>query len=151
MTYKTAGGVVVNERGELLALARTVTRNGAPMDELRLPKGHIDPGETDAEAAIREVGEESGYWKVEIIANLGQAHSSFEMDGVRYERDEHYFLMRLLNNQRDAPQPVSEEEALFEPRWLPAEDAPALMTYPTEKIMAERARDLVRKRKSCIL
>jgi 8-oxo-dGTP pyrophosphatase MutT (NUDIX family) len=147
MVYKTAGGVVINKNGEILALARQVMRNGKIKDELRLPKGHIDPGETDAETAVREVGEESGYWLVEIIADLGEAHSSFSVDGVHYERDEHYFLMRLTEERRDAPQPVSEDEALFSPRWLAAEEVPGQLTYSTEQAIAQRACDYLMKQK----
>ena len=139
LRYKTAGGVVLNGRGEMLALARTVVRNGESVDELRLPKGHIDPGETDEQAALREVGEESGYWKTAIIADLGVARSSFKLDGVCYERDEHYYLMRLQDEVRGAVQPVSKEEALFQPRWLSLSDAPGLLTYATEKEFASRA------------
>ena len=143
IVYKTAGGVVINANKEILALSRTVVRNGMPVKELRLPKGHIDPGETDEETAVREVGEESGYWQVEIIADLGQSHSSFQLEGVRYERDEHYFLMRLSDPLRAAPQPVSAEEALFEPCWLEAYQAVLRMTYPTEQLMARRACDVM--------
>ena len=146
MVYKTAGGVVINKKQEILTLARTVMRDGGPVEELRLPKGHIDPGETDEEAAMREVGEESGYWQVEIIADLGESHSSFELDGVRYERDEHYFLMRLTDERRSAPQPVSAEEALFSPCWFEAAEAPMKLTYPTEGMMAQRACDVIEKK-----
>ncbi len=139
IVYKTAGGVVINAKKQILALQRTVQRNGRDVHEIRLPKGHIDPGETDAEAAVREVGEESGYWRVAIIADLGEAHSSFKLEGVRYERDEHYFLMRLVVEQRDAAQPVSAEEALFEPIWLAPDEAPSQMTYPSERAIVERA------------
>lgn len=147
VVYKTAGGVVVNKDSEILVLARQVVRDGKLKDELRLPKGHIDPGETDAETAVREVGEESGYWLLEIMADLGEAHSSFSVDGVQYERDEHYFLMRLKDERRDAPQPVSEEEALFSPCWLAAEEAPIQLTYPTEQEIAQRACDYLMKQK----
>ncbi len=147
VVYKTAGGVVINKDSEILALARQVVRDGILKDELRLPKGHIDPGETDEEAAVREVGEESGYWLVEIIADLGEGHSSFSVDGVHYERDEHYFLMRLTEERREAPQPVSAEEALFSPCWLAAKEAVNQLTYPTEQVMAQRACDHLIKQK----
>jgi len=147
MVYKTAGGVVMNSKDEILTLSRTVKRGDKTVEEWRLPKGHIDPGETDELAALREVGEESGYWQTEIIADLGESHSSFELDGVRYERDEHYFLMRLTDEHRDAPQPVSAEEALFSPCWFPKEDAPGHLTYPTERLMAQRAFDIISKTK----
>lgn len=146
LVYKTAGGVVVNDKGEMLALARTVVRNGRPVSELRLPKGHIDPGETDQEAALREVGEESGYWNTAIVGDLGEAHSSFQLEGVCYERDEHYFLMHLQEGAREAPQPVSEEEALFEPQWIPLEKAAELCTYATEKMFAARAIQFLQNR-----
>ena len=148
IVYKTAGGVVINSNREVLALARTLVRNGTRVDELRLPKGHIDPGETDAEAAVREVGEESGYWKVEIIADLGEAHSSFALDGVHYERDEHYFLMRLSDERRGAPQPTCAEEALFSPCWLAVEEAPVQLTFPTERLMASRAYDYIKQKQN---
>jgi 8-oxo-dGTP pyrophosphatase MutT (NUDIX family) len=141
--YTTAGGAVVRPGGELLALERAVMRGGREVNELRLPKGHIDPGETAEEAAVREVGEESGYWGVEIVADLGVVHSSFVYEDVQYERDERYFLMRLADVKRDAPQPVSDEEALFEPRWLSLAEAPDLLTYLTERSIAERAHDWV--------
>ncbi len=147
IVYKTAGGVVINERNEILALERIVTRGGQDVHEVRLPKGHIDPGETDEEAAIREVGEESGYWHVDIIADLGEGHSSFELDGLRYERDERYFLMRLSDTRPAAPQPVSAEEALFSPLWFLPEEAPRRMTYTTERIMVARARDIIQNQK----
>ena len=127
----------------MLALARTVLREGIPVYELRLPKGHIDPGETAEHAALREVGEESGYWKVEVTADLGLSHSSFRRDGVQYERDERYFLMRLIKEARENPQPVSEEEALFEPQWLDPAEALSRLTFPTEKEFAARALNIL--------
>jgi len=139
LAYTTAGGVVLNKQGRMLALSRTVIRNGKPSREIRLPKGHIDPGETAEEAAVREVGEESGYWSVKIVADLGLGHSSFCRDGIRYERDERYFLMRLASNTRQAISPTSEEEALFKPQWLKLEEAPARLTFTTEQEFAARA------------
>ena len=35
-------------------------------EQLVLPKGHIEPGETEAETAVREVLEESGVWATVI-------------------------------------------------------------------------------------
>ncbi|HPA74075.1 MAG TPA: NUDIX domain-containing protein [Spirochaetota bacterium] len=144
LSYTTAGGVVINARGEILALSRTVMRDGGPVHELRLPKGHIDPGETAEQAALREVGEESGYWDVEIVADLSLAHSSFSRDGIQYERDERYFLMRLTDDKRQNTLPVNEEEALFEPKWLLPDVAASRISFPTERDFAARAVPMVR-------
>lgn len=48
---EAAGGAVRNERGELLMI---LLRN-----RWDLPKGHVEAGESGAEAALREVGEET--------------------------------------------------------------------------------------------
>ena len=57
-----AGGVVVNDRGQIL-LYRNEDRG------FSFPKGHLDPGDTIESAAIREVKEETGI-KAEIIKAL---------------------------------------------------------------------------------
>ncbi len=137
--HKTAGGVVLNSAGHMLVLVRDVERDGVVKHEVRLPKGHVDPGETDEQAARREVHEESGYGGTEIVADLGRAHSEFEFRGHGHVRDEHYFLMRLTNEDRDAPQPTHADEALFQPRWLAPHDAAASLTYASEQDFARRA------------
>jgi 8-oxo-dGTP pyrophosphatase MutT (NUDIX family) len=138
-THKTAGGVVLNAENRVLVLERDVERGGGLVHEIRLPKGHIDPGESDEAAACREVGEESGYWHTAIIADLGVAHSSFVYRGRQHERDEHYFLMRLESPERGAPAPAGSEEALFQPVWLALDEAAERMTYPSEKDFILRA------------
>jgi len=55
--WSSAGGILFDERGRI-ALVRQRDRMGRW--RWTLPKGRIDPGETAAEAALREVHEESG-------------------------------------------------------------------------------------------
>ena len=59
--YQTAGGVVIYQQ-QMLLLDRPARQ------EVRLPKGHIDPGETPAITALRETREESGYVDLTILA-----------------------------------------------------------------------------------
>lgn len=136
----TAGGVVADPQGMLLVIERDVDREGETIHEVRLPKGHIDPGESAEEAALREVLEETGYRGVAIASDLGVAHSEYTFRGARHWREERYFLMRLCSPRRDAPSPMSPEEALFTPRWLPPAEAEAAMTYPSEREFIRRAR-----------
>lgn len=138
--HATAGGVVVNAQGSILVLERDVERDGAMVHEVRLPKGHIDPGETAEQAAVREVGEESGYWEVAIVADLGTAHSEYEFRGKQHVRDERYFLMRLKHPTRTLPTPMGPEEALFVPSWLAPEEAESRQSYPSEADFVGRAR-----------
>ena len=142
--YAAAGGIVMDEQGRVLLLERHVPRENTPSHEIRLPKGHIEPGETDEQAALREVCEESGYCHLAILADLGTWQHEFDFRDKHIVRDEHYFLMRLTNPQRQAPHhphPHS-EEALFQPLWAEDMDqAEALLTFESEKLFIRRARD----------
>src|SRR3990167_7325349 len=61
---ESAGGVVLNPRGEVLV----VNQNG---NSWSLPKGHIDPGESARGAAQREILEESGVDGLTYLDDLG--------------------------------------------------------------------------------
>ncbi len=138
--HETAGGVVVDAAGRLLVIERDVVRGGRMVHEVRLPKGHIDPGESPEAAAMREVGEESGYWDVAIVADLGEATSTFCHAGRRHIRRERYFLMRLTNPKRGAPAfTPGSEEVLFRPAWRDPQAAERSMTYPSEQDFVRRA------------
>lgn len=139
--YETGGGVVIDGRGRLLMLERWVDRDGVRVHELRLPKGHIDPGERPEEAARREVCEESGYCDLETIAPLGEQTVEFIFRDRQVRRREFYFLMRLRSPYRRAPDVAPDsEEALFEVRW--AVDPAAAergLTYESEREFVRRA------------
>ena len=137
--HRTAGGVVLDGANRVLTLVRDVERDGVVRHEVRLPKGHIDPGETARTAARREVGEESGYWDTKIVADLGEATSEFDFRGKHHVRVERYFLMRLASDVRGAPKPCSPEEKLFQPAWLTLAEARRVMTYPSEVEFVRRA------------
>tara|TARA_R110001592_G_scaffold20632_1_gene83435 strand:+ start:1028 stop:1486 length:459 start_codon:yes stop_codon:yes gene_type:complete len=142
--HKTAGGVVINARQEVLVIVRDIERDGQMVHEVRLPKGHIDPGENAPTAAMREVCEESGYCHLRITKDLGTGHSSFTFRNKQHEREEQYYLMELSDPRHQPPQPMSEEEALFDPHWVPLAEAVTRMTYDSERDFVERAWKLVR-------
>ncbi|HHB90174.1 MAG TPA: NUDIX domain-containing protein [Anaerolineae bacterium] len=141
--YRAAGGVVLDDRGRVLLLRREVPREETPSLEIRLPKGHIEPGETPEQAARREVCEESGYCHLAVLADLGEGRTEFDFRGKHIIRDEHYFLMRLTRPDRQPPHhpnPQS-EEALFQPLWAESlDEAETLLTFESEKAFVRRAR-----------
>lgn len=141
VSYCAAGGVVLDGEGKVLLLEREVERDGSPVQEVRFPKGHIDPGESDEEAAMRETREESGYCDLEIVADLGWARSDYVFKKKKYIRDEHFYLMRLRSPAfRGADVDPDSEEALFRVRWADdLKQAERLLTYPSEKEFARRA------------
>jgi 8-oxo-dGTP pyrophosphatase MutT (NUDIX family) len=129
--YRAAGGVVIHE-GKILLLRRPSRR------EVRLPKGHVEEGESPAEAALREVREEAGYARLTIVADLGTQQVEFA-DPYRQRqviRDEHYFLMCLHDEHRAARE---EKEKQFVPIWVPAADAVRQLTFEAEGEFVRRA------------
>ncbi len=144
-SYHAAGGVVLDESGRVLLLERRVPREDGVHHEIRLPKGHIEDGETPEQTALREVCEESGFCQLAVVADLGENTVEFTIRERVTRRHEHYFLMRLLDPQRRPPQPSSPtaDEALFQPLW--ASDlfaAEALLTFDSEKYFVRRARQM---------
>jgi 8-oxo-dGTP pyrophosphatase MutT (NUDIX family) len=137
--HETAGGVVFNAAGQMLVLVRDIEREGAMRHEVRLPKGHVDPGETHEQAAVREVCEESGYCSLEVLADLGTMESEYDFRGKHHVRTEHYYLMRLREEVCQGASPMGAEEALFTAEWLVPELAPDALTYPSEQAFARRA------------
>ena len=130
--YRAAGGVVVRD-GKMLLLDRPAR------GEVRLPKGHVEPGESLREAALREVREESGYADVDIVADLGTIVNHFVVPdrGRDVVREEVFFLMRM---QSDEPFVQDDHDASqFNTLWVPLDEAPARLTYESEKEFARRA------------
>jgi len=130
ITYCSAGGVVIAEGRVLLVRKRQVA-------EVRLPKGHVEPGESREEAALRETMEETGYAALQTVADLGLLTVEFAHEGQRVVRTESFYLMALAGPER---RPRSEEdEAKFEPFWAPLGVAEALLTFESEREFFRRA------------
>ncbi|HET92270.1 MAG TPA: NUDIX domain-containing protein [Chloroflexi bacterium] len=130
--YVAAGGVVVRKSDGRVLVLRRPSR-----DEVRLPKGHVDPGETVEAAALREVREESGCDGLLIRADLGAQVVAFDVPvGRRVVRTERYFVMELA----DVGESPLAGEKQFEPVWLPWDRALAALTFEAEREWVRRAR-----------
>jgi 8-oxo-dGTP pyrophosphatase MutT (NUDIX family) len=144
--YRAAGGVVCDDAGRALIIERTIQRGDGCVHEVRLPKGHVEAGETDAQAALREVCEETGYCGTEIVADLGEAITEFVWNDTLVRRNEHYYLMRLADPTQRPPHfdSPTAEEARFLTRWLATlADAAAELTYDSERAFVARARTAI--------
>lgn len=133
ISYTASGGVLTNVEGTHVLLLIRPER-----DEVRLPKGHVEPEEAIADAALREVAEEAGYDDIEIIADLGEQLAAFPLEGQVVRRTEHYFLMRTRSlHQTDRPQPDAQQ---FFTVWVPWDEAPTHLTFEAEQVWVRRAR-----------
>jgi len=136
ISYTASGGVLTNAAGTHVLLLIRPER-----DEVRLPKGHVEPEEALANAALREVAEETGYDDLEIIADLGEQLVAFPLDGKVVRRTEHYFLMRARTlHQTERPYPDDQQ---FFTIWVPWEEAPTHLTFEAEQVWLRRARRIM--------
>jgi 8-oxo-dGTP pyrophosphatase MutT (NUDIX family) len=91
-----------------------------------------------AEAALREVQEETGYCRLRILQDLGVQLVEFDnpYDGCHYSRQESYFLMDL-DSLEQTGRPV--RDAQFLPFWSPLAEADSLLTFESERAVMRRA------------
>ena len=127
----SAGGVVVRRfRGRPFIVAVRV-KGGAV---LALPKGHIEPGESAAQAAEREVREETGI-SGDFAEKLGDVRYWYAREGQRVLKVVSFFLFRYRSGTvRDY-----QAEEVDSAEWVPLEDAPRLLSYKGEREMAAAA------------
>jgi 8-oxo-dGTP pyrophosphatase MutT (NUDIX family) len=136
-----AGGFVFRRAGDRIEVALAEQRDrltGA--DNTRLAKGHVEPGETPEETAIREVREEIGV-AAEIVAPLGTVNYTYVEEGIPVEKEVHFFLMEIASGE-SLPLDGEMERAY----WCPIEHASARLTFETERRIAERARNALENR-----
>ncbi len=127
MTEKTAGGIVLGDGG---SIAMVKSKNS---QSWLFPKGRVESGETDEEAALREIKEECGLDKLEYIDDLGTFTRSAV--GNFNEKSVHMFLFAVPAHSILIPSLEIEEV-----RWVPFRETAELLGTPhTEWFIKDRA------------
>ena len=108
LPYRPCAGVMLTNRAGRVFVGQ---RLDSSADAWQMPQGGIDPGEEAEEAAIRELGEETGIHGglVEIIARSRTEHFydlpdhlMGKMWGGKYRgQRQHWFLMRFMGEDSD--------------------------------------------------
>ncbi len=133
----SAGGVVCDDRPDgrrwVLLIAR---RNAAGRAQWTLPKGGLEGTETNREAALREVREETGHGAV-LVDRLGTIDYWFvwRPDRIRYHKFVHYYFMWW-----DGLPPGDRDDEAEHVEWVPAEIALVRLAHRNERALVERAR-----------
>jgi ADP-ribose pyrophosphatase YjhB (NUDIX family) len=122
----TAGGVVLNSKGEVLV----VSQRG---DSWSLPKGHVEEGEDMLTAARREIKEESGVAELQFLKELG-TYERYKIGkgGVGEDNSElkriTFYLFTTTEMDLKPEDPHNPEA-----RWMKKEDVGSLLTHPKDR------------------
>ncbi len=107
---EAAGGVVQNEKNEILMIYR--------LGYWDLPKGKIDKGESSEIAAVREVNEETGINQIELGALLTETYHTYKNEKGRRILKRTYWYRMQTQNQKLIPQT---EENIEIAEWISLE------------------------------
>ncbi len=127
----SAGGLVVRRMRGRPYVAAVRVKEGTV---LALPKGHIEPGESGAETAIREVREETGIDST-MVEKLDDIRYWYTRDGARVLKVVSFFLLSYRSGSvRDY-----QREEVDGAEWVSLEEAARRLAYAGEKQMARAA------------
>lgn len=123
----SAGGLVLDgtDMAARAALIGRLDRRG----RLRwsLPKGHVEAGETNEAAAIREVAEETGITG-RVLAPLGTIDFWFVAEGRRIHKTVHHYLLMAQSGE------LSDEDVEVEQvEWVPLSELEGRLAYDDER------------------
>jgi 8-oxo-dGTP pyrophosphatase MutT (NUDIX family) len=129
LLIEAAGGMVLNQKGELLMIFRKGLWD--------MPKGKLDDGESIEECALREVSEETGLTKLKMIRELQTTYHTYPYKGKTALKPSHWYLMHYHGNEKLVPQL---EEDITEIKWANKQEAKRLIenAYPSIKEMIKK-------------
>jgi ADP-ribose pyrophosphatase YjhB (NUDIX family) len=116
-----AGGVVHNEKGEILMIFR--------LGYWDFPKGKVEEGESFEEAAVREVEEETGLQNIELRKPLPNTYHTYTLRDTDILKVTHWYEMHAPQ-QTLTPQT---EEDIAQAIWVPRAEVATKMegAYPS--------------------
>lgn len=125
-TVRAAGGVVWRRSPGGDREVALVRRDA--YDDWTFPKGKLKRGESEAEAAVREVEEETGL-RCLLGPGLGTTRYRDPKDRPKTVR---YWEMTGCEGE------LSAHNEIDAARWVPIEEARRLLTYPRDRALLER-------------
>jgi diadenosine hexaphosphate hydrolase (ATP-forming) len=114
-----AGGVVINDEGQVLLIRH---RNGTWV----FPKGHVEPGESKVDTAVREVEEEAGVQAVAL-----DPRQTWQTEYVNPRREGRRITWYLLRSS--ARQAVLREAIFPDGGFFAPEEALRMLAFDEDK------------------
>lgn len=127
MIERSAGFIVVHDQNFLLLQYEKGYWDFA--------KGHVEKGETDSEAALRELKEETGLQGEPVVGFKQELRYFFKRAGKTVVKDVIFFIATV----RTADVKLSDEHVNF--IWLPYAKAMKQVTYASAKEVLQKANE----------
>lgn len=128
----SAGGIVLNKLNQVL-LIKNIALRDPQKSYWGFPKGHIDPGEKSAQAAIREVKEETGI-EAKIAKKLGDSRYIYTRDREKIFKVVVMFLMEDIGGV-----PSAQLEEVQEVGWFNVEEALEKLSFKKDVLFLKQA------------
>lgn len=124
IVIEAAGGLVGHPSGKYLFIKR--------YGRWDLPKGHIEPGETPEDCALREVTEECNITGHIIEEPLLPSYHTYLFDNKPHMKKTHWFRMRYSGEMITEPQA---EEGITHAEWLAPSEIAGIKTNTFQSLM----------------
>lgn len=133
-----AGGVIIKEEGNRPRVLLIKDSYG----HWTWPKGHIEKGESPEQAAVREISEETGQSKIEVIKRLGKQEYYFTLKGKKIFKTVYIFLVKASAREKLKVQ-TSEIEAA---KWFWPDEALNTIEYKGARAMLKKGIEAFRNK-----
>jgi len=138
-TAHSAGGVVMavlNSEPRFLLIKNSFDGRWT------IPKGHLDPGETSEQAAVREIQEETGL-DSEIIGSVGKNTYHFRWREKLVRKRVDVYVLRATGSTELVPEQFDPLEKLVaDARWFSADQVVGAVGYKNMQPLIQKAVDV---------
>lgn len=125
----SAGGILFNKKGQIYLIYK------AERDEWALPKGGVEIGETTAQAASREIKEETGYKKITILSPEPIHSISFiytrKETGEEEEKITDFYIFEVGEDTQEKTKEMAEEG--WTGKWMNPDEALTKISFDNLK------------------
>lgn len=137
---RSAGAIIfrIENKKPLYLLLHYPSGAKAKKEYWDLPKGHIEKGEREQDAAMREIREETGLTDIELLPGFRQeVHYWFQFQGQKISKTAVFYLAKTQQETIT----ISAEHLGF--AWLGFTEAQEKLTYKNAKQVLQKANDFL--------
>lgn len=100
------------------------------------PKGHVEPGETEEETAVREIMEETG---IEVVLDTSFRRVITYAPKKEITKDVVYFLAKAVTYDY-----TPQEEEIAKIKWVEINHAATILSYDNDRQLVTQAKNIIK-------